>query len=118
MSEYNVQDLIKNAIGEKPVAVQDVFDNLMVAKVRDEISGKRMEVANAFVADDEEVELDDVTDAELEDAAEDEIDNEELDDESDVDSDDESDEEAEDEIDETEEDSEEEENGEDTETDS
>src|SRR6056300_745273 len=104
MSEYNVQDLIKNAIGEKPVAVQDVFDNLMVAKVRDEISGKRMEVANAFVADDEEVELDNITDAELEDAAEDEIDNEELDDESDVDSDDESDEEAEDEIDETEED--------------
>ena len=88
MSEYNVQDLIKNAIGEKPVAVQDVFDNLMVAKVRDEISGKRMEVANAFVADDEEVELDDITDTELEDAAEDEIDNEELDDESDVDSDD------------------------------
>jgi len=32
MSEYNVQDLIKNAIGEKPVAVQDVFDNLMVEK--------------------------------------------------------------------------------------
>lgn len=118
MSEYNVQDLIKNAIGEKPVAVQGVFDNLMVAKVRDEISGKRMEVANAFVADDEEVELDDITDTELEDAAEDEIDNEELDDESGVDSDHESDEEAEDEIDETEEDSEEEENGEDTETDS
>jgi hypothetical protein len=114
MSEYNIQDLIKNAIGEKPVAVQSVFDDLMVAKVRDEISGKRVEVANSFASEEEQDELEAISDEELEAIAD-----EELDDEEEVESDDESDEEAEVEIDdETEEDSEEEENGEDTETDS
>lgn len=115
MSEYNVQDLIKNAIGEKPVAVQDVFNDLMIAKVRDEISGKRMEVANSFTSDEEQAELEAISDEELEDIADEELD----DDEEEVEVEDESDEEAEEELDdETEEDSEEEENGEDTETDS
>lgn len=71
--EYTIDDIIKNAFGDKPVNVQRAFDNIVVQRAADIIAGKREEVARHFgvqPVSDEEVSdeelLADLTDDEVE----------------------------------------------------
>ena len=40
-SDVNIDDIIKNAVGDKPATVQGAFDNEMLSRVSDLIGGKR-----------------------------------------------------------------------------
>ena len=40
-SDVNIDDIIKNAVGDKPASVQGAFDNEMLTRVSDLIGGKR-----------------------------------------------------------------------------
>ena len=68
--EYKLDDIIKNAIGEKPVMVQKAFDNVIVQKAADIIAGKRDAIAAQYGAEvvarqEDEFNLDDINDEEL-----------------------------------------------------
>lgn len=80
--EYKLEDLIKNAIGDKPVMVQKAFDNVVVQRAADIIAGKREEIAAQYSAaqeneapveneqeedEDLDLNLDDISDEELDD---------------------------------------------------
>lgn len=84
--EYNIDDIIANAIGDKPVTVQKAFDNVMVQRAADIIAGKREQIAKEFsIPQDSEISDDellaDPTDDELEDivdSSEEDIDDEDI----------------------------------------
>ena len=68
--EYKLEDIIKNAMGEKPVMVQKAFDNVIVQKAADIIAGKRDAIASQYGAvisqqQEDEFNLDDISDDEL-----------------------------------------------------
>ena len=68
--EYKLEDIIKNAIGEKPVLVQKAFDNVIVQKAADIIAGKRDTIAAQYGAQvspqqEDELNLDDISDEQL-----------------------------------------------------
>lgn len=46
--EYDINDIIKNAVGDKPVMVQKAFDNVVVQKASDIIAGKRDSIAAQY----------------------------------------------------------------------
>lgn len=48
--EYKLEDIIKSAIGDKPVNVQKAFDNVIVQRAADIIAGKREEIAATYGA--------------------------------------------------------------------
>jgi len=82
----DINELIKNAIGEKPADVQTNFNDIMIDKVRDVIAGKRDDVAATLLQGQEDQEEDlaveededqmefDFTDEELEAAIDDDED--------------------------------------------
>lgn len=48
---YDIDELIANAMGQKPVGVQQSFHNAAMQKVSDLIAGKRTEVAQDMFGD-------------------------------------------------------------------
>lgn len=123
--EIDIENIIKNAIGDKPYSVQNDFNNAVVQRAADIISGKREDIAKSYSlndVDDEaltaeptEDELEDIL-KDLDDSEEDFEDEVEFEDEEDLDDEADAEEEQPEELDEPEEDedSEEEENGQNT----
>ena len=52
-NKVNVGDIVQGAIGDKPVSVKQAFDDEMLNRVADVISGKRDEVVQSMVGDQE-----------------------------------------------------------------
>jgi hypothetical protein len=78
----DLEKIVANAIGEKPFSVQGNFNNVMMQKAADIISGKREEIAAQY-----SMTHDDTSDSELdsdpsEDELDDILDDEDADDES------------------------------------
>jgi hypothetical protein len=93
--EIDLNNIIQNAIGEKPFSVEKNFDNVMMQKAADIISGKREEISANYSMSQEDGDIDtEVSDEELDDILTD-IDNEEETDEVIDDSQDESEDQAE-----------------------
>lgn len=78
MPETDIEDIINNAIGDKPMSVEKSFQNAVVAQAANIIAGKRGELeqslsaTKAQEADDEEADdaddnIDDMSDDELDD---------------------------------------------------
>ena len=77
--EIDLNNIIQNAIGEKPFSVEKNFDNVMMQKAADIISGKREEISANYSMSQEDGDGDidtEVSDEELDDILTD-IDNEE-----------------------------------------
>jgi hypothetical protein len=56
-NKVNVDDIVKGAIGDKPVSVKQAFDDEMLNRVADVISGKRDEVVQSMVGNKEPEEV-------------------------------------------------------------
>ena len=48
MDKYEIEDLISNAVNQKPSDFADVFNNLLVSKLQTAVEQKKLEVAQTM----------------------------------------------------------------------
>jgi hypothetical protein len=48
MDKYDMEDLISNAVNQKPSDFADVFNNLLVSKLQDAVGQKKLEIAQTM----------------------------------------------------------------------
>jgi hypothetical protein len=57
-NKYEIQDLINAAVEQKPTNFSDIFGNLLVDRLSDAVSNKKMELAKSMYGSAAEVESD------------------------------------------------------------
>lgn len=48
MDKYEVQDMVINAVDQKPLEFRNAFNDVMLDKIRDAVALKKIEVAQRF----------------------------------------------------------------------